>query len=303
MLERPTTVLDRAARQAKQALDRRLAQVGPDGWLRDMCGVVSHISDTEWAQVQARATARLVKVRHRVARDAAGQDILALIDTAHAAVRNGPLLAVLNPAEHGPATLGAHGRVLAVVGTRGEERARLVLDAARVVSEQVYQPYLKAVWKLADLADGRVPRNPPPYGRLVQDLAERFGSSHPSLVEPDAAHIRNAVVHGRVAYVPRRHLVTMHDASGWRAELTVREVDLLTRRMLKVAAEVYPKAINAFMEEAYFGAGLFVWREFARAVLAEDRAAIERTGAELNRRADEMFADIARLYRTAATAA
>lgn len=303
LVERPRTVLDRASEQAQLALRQRLEQVGPDGLFRDMFGLLSQISDKEWARMEGRLAARLEKERRRVARCAAGREVLVLIDAAHAAVRNGPLLALPNPREHAPATLVALGRVVAVEGSRGEERARLVLDAARLVSEQVYQPYLKAVSTLADVADGRAPKEPPAYGRLVQSLVQRLGSSYPSLVEHDAAHVRNAVVHGHATYVPRRHAVAMYDASGWHAELTVRELEIMTRRMLKVAGELYPKAVHAFMEEAFLRPLLPIWPEFSRAVVADDRAAMERTGAEVNRRADEMWADIARVYRVAATVA
>jgi hypothetical protein len=303
LLAQPATVLDRVAGEAKSALDRRLAEVGPEGWLRDMCGSVAHLSNDEWAKMDGQLSAHVRKERAQLSRHSAGKDLLALIDGSHAVVRNAPLLAVPDPQEHGRATLVARGRLAAIVGTRGEERARLVLDAAGITSEQVYRPYLQEIWKLVHLADGQAPPDPPKYGRLVQVLDERIRARFPSLVQPDAAHIRNAIFHGRAQYLPRRHALALHDASGWRAEMTVRELESTTERMLKLAGDVYPKAVHAFMVDAIMRRSLPVWPELVRAVVADDRAATERTAAELKKRLDEVWAEIAQLYARAATAA
>jgi len=62
-------------------------------------------------------------------------------------------------------------------------------------------------------------------------------------------------------------------------------------------------AVHAFMEDAFFRPLLPIWPELVPAVVGDDRAAMERAGAELKKRLDEVWADIARLYGVAATAA
>jgi hypothetical protein len=298
LLVRPATVISRMNTAIKAEIDRSFTDDGPEGPFRAMIDLLASWDRDEWARSAIDLSARVRKTRRGVARKPGGRSFLKLIDDAHRSVRNGPLLVVPNPVSHGNAVLGTFARVIAAAGTRGEERARLSLDAAGAIVEGPYQSYLKALWTLADLADAHAPTSPAQLGKLVPALATRLNATYPGLVEPDAARVRNAVAHGHVKYLPRSprgHAVELTNADGWSATLTIRDVVRLSERMLGFAAFVYPRTMTAFAEEAFLRPLLPVFPQLCRAIVADDRAEIDRVGGEFNSSTADLWTEIARL--------
>lgn len=95
----------------------------------------------------------------------------------------------------------------------------------------------------------------------------------------------------------------MCETNGWRRIVTVRELETLTRRMLLVGSDLYPKVAHGFMFEALVHPLLSTLPDLGRAILADDKVAIEVRGAEFQRCIDGIWSDIVRLYEAAQGAA
>lgn len=295
LLERPITIMARVRKQRVRSLEARIAAGGPEAVLRDMFAMFEAIPSGEWSKAQAKMSSSIRADRRRIARHRAGADLLALFATAERRVRNVALLAVHDPFKHPLAVLNAYRHLHALSGARGEDRALLILSATASVVEGVYAPYLEALWKLAHVIDGAVAPPRPALGRLVQVLHERLGS-YPALVDPEAAHFRNAIVHNQATYIPGQHAFEMHDASGWRRVVGVRDLEAATRRMFSVAGELYPKATSGLVLQALVPPLLSTMPELGRAVTSGDAVAIELRATEFQRSVDEVWADIVRFH-------
>lgn len=202
-----------------------------------------------WEQhhVESCLRAAIKKELRQVRQRTCGACFLTLWDAAHAGVRNSQLLALPNPVDHNLATLSAIARLAELRLTRREERARLLLQTGSEIAEQLYRPFLEALWKLSHLASGQRPPAPPKFGRLVQELERRLGEC--CLVERDAAHLRNAVAHNRWTYLPKTNEVETHDLNGWSRTMSLRELERTVRKMERLACDIWPKAAHAFLQE------------------------------------------------------
>ncbi len=295
LLERPRTVVERLGTRMAKMFERQAAGGGAEKMFKEMFGLLAAVGPAEWRKADAQFAARVGSELRRIARTPEGAQLVSLMAEANARVRNSVLLAMPHPVEGGLATLSVMSRLEDVRYTRGEERAQRLLDAAAEAAETQYRPYLEAVWKLVHFREGRVPPAPPQFGRLAQDLGCRLGGGS-LLVEQDAAHIRNAIVHRRVIYVPKSHAVELRDLNGWSRTMTVAELELFTRRTLKMAGHLYPKASSAHMIEAFMRPLLPIMPEFSRALATEDRQALEALAPEMHRRMAAVWSDVAALY-------
>lgn len=295
LLDRPITVMARIREQGVRSLEARIAAGGPEGLLRDMFAMFEAIPASEWSKAEAMMWTSIRADRRRIARHRSGSDLLALFDAAEQRVRNVALLALLDPVKHPMGVLNAYRHLHALSGARGEDRALLLLSATSSVVEGVYAPYLEALWKLVHVVGGAVAPARPALGRLVQVLHERLGT-YPTLVEAEAAHFRNAIVHNQATYIPGQHAFEMHDANGWRRVVGVRDLEAATRRMFSVAGELYSKATSGLVLQALVPPLFSTMPELGRAVTSGEAVAIELRAAEFQRSVDEVWADILRFH-------
>jgi hypothetical protein len=129
---------------------------------------------------------------------------------------------------------------------RGESRARKLWHIAAQVAESLYRPYLEQLWRLNMYAARTVPKSPPRFGALAQQLPSII--EHGSLlVDEDAAHVRNAISHrGGPTYNPTTRNSKFYDDSGWAKEFSSNELTAFIRRMLN-AEETLNRILVEFM--------------------------------------------------------
>lgn len=295
-IQRPGVAFARLEKRLGVILDEQIADGGSEEFTRRLFAPMAAMTPAEWAAVPVRLRDDVAKRRRKVSRSKAGTQLLDLIDHAHASVRNGPLLACQHPEEHGKATLAAWERILCVSGLRGEPRIRALLDAIWVIWERVYHPYLRAVWKLLEIVEHRPPQVPPRGGQLMRSLQARIGAKYGDLVEPLALRVRDAVAHQHVVPNPSRKGVVLSNKDGWSDTFTVPDLERLAHNMMVTSTETLFDAMGAFLMEATMEPLLPAMPGFARAVVANDAAAIERTGELVNARHRAIWTDVARLY-------
>jgi len=277
-------------------IDREIAEGGADAFGRRLFEPMASIPVTEWKHAPERLAKHVARRRDRVVRSRGGTPLLMLIQRAHRSVRNGPLLALRHPEHHGRATLHAWKHVLDVSRTRGEARANAILDAIAVIWEGVYQPYLQCIWKLAEVAAGRAPPSPPSQGPLVAALERMLTPSSASLLEPRAVRIRNAVAHRHFEYLPKQRAVMLSNKDGWTETFPVHDLEGMMHEMLVISTGTFDEAMNAFTEDAFMRPLLPLLPAFARAVVADDRAEVERIGLLVNDEAAGIWRDVAILF-------
>lgn len=296
-IERPASAFARMGQRIAGILERELADGGPEAFTRRIFAPMAAMTPAQWAAAPGRLMDDVQRRRRRVARSPTGEQLLELVDAANARTRNGALLACLHPERHGKASLRALSRIIRINGSRGEARAELVLDAILVVWDEVYQPYLRSVWKLLELSEGRAPLKIPRGGNLMKNLAARLGSHRAAIVEPAALRIRDAVAHphGHIEH-EARGVVLLRNKDGWSEKFRTRELEDILGRMMRASTDTFVAAMNAFMMQATMEPLLPVMPEFARAVVANDSAEIERTGTIVEARQRAIWSEIARLY-------
>lgn len=276
LAEQPATVLARLSRRMERRLSRELEVHGREEFVRRLFVHMASAPSSEWEKAERRMIAHLRAERRRICRRPGGAALIALLVSADSTVRNGPFLVIPHPISHGKAALTAWGRIVAVHGTRGEVRATTVLASAHAVWEQVYQPYLQALWKLAEISKGRVPGEPPKQGRLVQELVRRLGHRYEQLVDADAVRIRNAVAHARAEYLPGKHAVLLHNSDGWTLTISVRELAARVHRWFAVSTRVHKAAFDLFVGDVFLTPLLPHLPALTHAIVARDTAELQR---------------------------
>jgi hypothetical protein len=142
------------------------------------------------------------KDRQAFASDAIGAKILDIYDQS----------AGVSPLVRGAVVLGSPktdvldsvdfwGRIAETRQLSDELRAIALLEVIAAMVEGPYARYLRTLWCLVRLADGKFPPPPDSIGMMVNYLAPRFAAV-PGMVDPDAAHVRNAVSHRNKKYDP-----------------------------------------------------------------------------------------------------
>ena len=179
LLREPTTYMARVREKMERAFRHRLSEVGEEQFARDLVGV--GVSRRVLLDGFARIADHLREEERAVAELPGGAGILGLLGAADARVRNSPLIAFLNlKLMLGVSRLGPMGQVHRALQERGEPRARMLLRAVADISEELYRPYFVEVWNLTEFAEGRVPRRPGRFGRLVEDSTSDSAASRES---------------------------------------------------------------------------------------------------------------------------
>jgi hypothetical protein len=156
----------------------------------------------------------------------------------------------------------------------------LALTAFGDIAEEVYDTYVSKLWSLWHLANGDITHARPPrrFGMIVDQLSSEVQDSR--LIDPDAAHIRNARFHRRFSYDPELDTLELWDESGWTATLPVTELVERTCQVHSVAAESFRIAFNCFIQEVFMDVMAPALKVFPRLLRGEltslERAEIDR---------------------------
>ena len=295
LLLRPKTVIDDLAKRAADELSRLMDESG----LERLASVFPQLTPAEHILLQQRADEHVAKERQSVGRDPAGAELLRLMADAHRGVRNAPLLVTPHPREHGLALLEAYGRMEELRGSRGEHRARLLTGAIQHIADAVYQPYVEGVWKLGQLRLRSLGKLPRQFSSLI-DESRALVPEYPHLVEADAAHVRNAIAHPRenFKYLPEENAVWLHDRSGWTRTFALSELEDLCWTMIQVAGVLFPKAMNAFREDAIWRHALVPFSRLMTAMQNKDAKATDHWAEAFRTAMDSPWSDIERLVAT-----
>lgn len=288
-LQSPATAIARMQRK----MERRFQPLAgrPDGgeiFLRQIVDALPLDAIAGAEEVGIASLAR--KEGRRIARSKIGRDLLALIDEADRAVRHSPCIVQPEPTKHGQETLLARGRLLAIDDERGEARARALWSAAAAIAEPLYLDYLRRLWQLAELAEGRWPRDPPAFGKLVESLRTRL-ARFPNLLVPLCARVRNAVDHGHIDYNGRSRRIEMNNKDGWRAEMRTRELEALTRAMLR-EVDIFRDSMHHFLNSRFLTALIPPFLSLFRAMKSRDDSETERAAAAINDVTEQWFSDL-----------
>jgi len=300
LLNQPTTYMDRVRSKVAETIERRVAEVGQDQFMRELAGV--GIPRRVLVEGFACVADHLREEERAIAALPAGRGLLGLFGAADARVRNSPLMLFMNlKFVLGMNTIAPTGELHRALREKGERRARLLLRAIADISEELYRPYLVEVWNLTEFADAspRVPRRPPPgFGGLVEQLGKRLEGVE-GIVDPLAVRIRNAVDHNHFEYKAKRKAVVLWNKDGWREEIAVDQLQALAERLLIVAGTTFPRVLHWSLQKSFLHSGLFsAVLKVPSAMQRNDEAELRRIGQEIESRTQAMYMDIARLYAT-----
>ena len=300
LLNQPTTYMNRVRSKVAETIERRIAEVGQDQFMRELAGV--GIPRRVLVEGFACVGDHLREEERAIAALPGGRGLLGLFGAADARVHNSPLMLFMNlKLVLGMNMIAPAGDLYRALRERGERRARLLLRAIADIAEELYRPYLIEVWNLTEFADAspRAPRRPPPgFGRLVEELGKRLEGVE-GVVDPLALRIRNAVDHNHFEYKAKMKAVVLWNKDGWREEIAVDSLQALTERLLAVAGTTFPRVLQWFLQTAFLHSGLFsAVVKVPSAMQRNDEAELRRVGLEIEARTQAMYMDIARLYAT-----
>lgn len=91
-----------------------------------------------------------------------------------------------------------------------EAKVRALIRALRETAEMLYEPYLRALFQIAMLAEGKWSKGPENFGSLVKQTHEKL-KSYPEIVEPNAGWLRNAASHAHWVYEVNKKTIIVWD--------------------------------------------------------------------------------------------
>jgi hypothetical protein len=105
--------------------------------------------------------------------------------------------------------------------SEGELRANKTYEASRRVCEFLYKPYIKTIWQLSYLKDGKLPlEKPQDFGVMHNAILARFPNSN--FFEKDAMLFRNSPSHSLPKYnVENDSLTLVNEKNGTSLEIKV----------------------------------------------------------------------------------
>jgi len=142
------------------------------------------------------------------------------------------------------ALLEAHRRVFQGIGAwekyapiRSCEPRAMALKDVAIAFEPAYKDFVVRLCRLDRfLRTGSLPKTEPDFGNAVSDASSAF----PSLVDQDAARIRNAAAHGHWRFLPGNNAVRLRNyARGrlrWQQDFEVTELGHRLHDMIQAAA-------------------------------------------------------------------
>jgi hypothetical protein len=244
MLRAPERGLARLQQKVEREMSAR-SEENPDWFVNS----VRELVDTLEPVTEREIRESLRAARQSMCEDPAVATLLELIDRAERRFPGSPLMAQTEFMSAQRAKLLSASAISRALEARREERAHLTVAAAGDMVELVYRSYASKVWILQGLADGTPGRPPRDFGPLVKQLAPRV--SNPLLIDPLAAHIRNAAQHSHYRYVPSQRLLVLADRTGWTDNFRVD--DLLARvvAMHFAGSHAYFQAMGQYLSETF----------------------------------------------------
>jgi hypothetical protein len=217
-----------------------------------------------------------------------GADLLRLYDAANA---NGPISPLLvtfaHPMSDEPCfELSSFAALNAARRYRRERRAQKLFDAVPDLVEKVYGRYLRSMWALSFLAEGRWPSRPPgAFGALAQQASARLRGLG-TLTDADAGHFRNAVQHRDARYIPYERAVELVDGkdrsrpspSDWGMILTLEAFEARLTEMWRVAVPLMTKLRSVVTVDLLLRSGLVAAWPLLRNALLGDAQALSALG-------------------------
>jgi hypothetical protein len=288
-MREPTTTLERYGREFARAFEARRAEATDGELVADL--TLSFLPSADKKSLVGSIRRRARYYRQRLRADPLGAEMLALVDSAHARVRNSPLATVpfLFELDHG--SLLAYSILQDAQRERSNERAvRLYLLFVQKFLENRYHRYVRALDILDAGRRGVTPAASETFGEKVR----RLSSLLPTLVEPDAARIRNAIEHGQCDLLLDRgelQLQNLHRGEvRWQRRITLDELIELVKTA-EETTEALARSLQLFVLDGYLGAGVFDFLfSIGEAHAANDFDLAGQLSAESDRRMREMFA-------------
>ncbi len=250
----PEGTLAKHGRAFSRAFERRRAVVAEHELLADLH--FAFVPPEERRRVLTDLPKHLAQRRLKLEADALGAELLTLVDQADRKVRNGPIVLAVYLFERNEATFAAYSSLLDAQRARSEERAtRLFLAYVGKLLESQYQRYVRVVDTLDAWCRDEKPRADT-FGQIVDRLARR----RPSLVQPDAARVRNALEHGE--FVPHLADHTLELKNTYRGEIkwtVTRSLDDISTLASNAAraCDVLFQALGLVAQERHAQAGTF----------------------------------------------
>jgi hypothetical protein len=244
ILTAPDSAIDSLRRNVRISYQRAFGTGSSELFMAWFVSVLDEASAVDAAECEvARA-----KVLRELERLPTLRPFWPLIQQANAKHANSALVALPNPLGWARAYFRAVGKAerLARRAPRGEDLARSALSTLACVGDSIYLTYLAKLRLLHQIASGASVTRPPSFGALCFELA-----SHPEtspVVFRDAAHFRNAFVHGHYRYAGRGTLQLWdkaQGATGW--SISVRATEVRDRAIEMIAhADALVNALNRY---------------------------------------------------------
>jgi hypothetical protein len=264
--------------------------------LRDMMELLGTPAFKDLLTQFVHTAAQMAKAEARA--DSRYSLLLRLVDEAHGKIPFMPWFVLKDHADPGfmfelqfsPADLIAEAE-----GESGEIRATAVLRALKDVAEPLYKLYINRIWLLSYIKEGEWPsaEKVPSFGNLVSETASRL-DNFPSLVEVDAAWMRNSVSHNRRVYLPSEDAVEMWDEHKPRRKIPVSELLDKVKAMYQISAFTFPRIAQIYLfRTLLLRSGILdlVMEQMANLSLL-DEATIEKAEKAIEAKAKTLFAQI-----------
>lgn len=139
---------------------------------------------------------------------------------------------------------------------KGELRASNIYEGMRRVCEFVYKPYIQTLWQLSYLRDGEEP----PFkdlskeihlGDMINVALQKFPKKYHSLIDPDAAIMRNSASHHDLEYDIEQDSIVIRDKN--KTPISIK-VDTLIQRvdsMYLISSETVARVGQIYLFRLY----------------------------------------------------
>ena len=256
---------------------------------------------TRFAQRRARANLRR---RLREARqDPRGTELLRTIrraDTRAPFASAIALLELLPNEETSRQAFAAAAQVEQITRLRGEARARAAANAVLSVSESTYKTYLRFLFRLVFLTEGRQPPVPSTVGALICQISSKIADA-PSLVHPEVAWLRNGIAHRHFHYDDATDSLVFTLPDEPVRSVTSRTMQALSNDMMRLSGDVAGRVGGLYfyrdvMSRSGMGSAVL---EALPDVLSRDPGVRQRAGSFLCAHVEHVFQPLFELERAA----
>ncbi len=183
-----------------------------------------------------------------------------------------------------------------IENSTGEHKARVLMEAWKVISERLYRPYLFYLIRLRRISKGKkLSVDTDQFANMVRE-AEKLYQDYPSLIVDDAVQIRNAAAHHTFDYLPTKRAVRIRDQKKQPIILRVDELYEKTMAFYRLVGPMFREARTEFVvKTVYFETGLIrvVFANFIDAI-SEDPDTAMRANQRVEKCLEGYFASVNR---------